>query len=123
MNFKWLSVFLLIMMYGKSEAVESALWHVSPDVCIAQGQMDNCLLTVTIKLQRALNGNHCLYLDSQRLQCFDTLPQNIVKDITLKTSALLNLLDDSGLTVAEQQIVIQYLKRKRRRTRAPWSLF
>lgn len=123
MRFNGLCLALLFYFTSDVQSHESAIWQVSPDVCFAQGASDRCALTVTIQFKQTLNGTHCLYLDSQRLQCFDRLPTQLVKNLTLTTTSLLNLLDEGGLTVAEKHIVIQYLKRKRKRTRAPWSLF
>lgn len=98
-------------------------WSVTPNTCIAESKGDTCGITIHVALKRHISGEHCLFLDGQKLKCYVQFPNELHHYLTLESTAILTLLNKAGLSIAEQRIVVQYIKNKRRRTRAPWSVF
>ena len=124
MHFKLLPFALTLFMLTTEVvwAETSEIWQVTPDTCITATQASTCDVEVSIALKTKLTGEHCLFLDSEKLRCFEYFPAQLKQHIVLQKPSILALLDIAGLTIAEQKLVIQYIKNKRRRTRAPWSL-
>ena len=118
------TLFVLASLWSNTLIANSpSAWQVTPTTCISENVSGNCTMTLAIAIKQTLSGQHCLFLEGEMLTCFPAVPKTFEHQLSLSQSAVLNLLDGAGATVAEQQLVVQYLKRKRRRTRAPWSLF
>ena len=109
---------------ASSESIEGnqQTWHVTPRPAllkVSQGLRYD--LDIVLKTQ--LTGDHCLYIDELKLKCFSVMPSEFTQDVTISQPSLLNLLNSAGVSIAQQRLVVQYLKLKRRCSWAPWSLF
>ena len=80
-------------------------------------------MSIDIVIKQKLTGTHCLFIDAIELKCFSSVPLAFEQSVTINQPSLLTLLDNAGVSIARQQLMVQYLKIKRRRSRAPWSLF
>lgn len=98
-------------------------WIVRPNTCIVEKQGESCDMQINIRFPAPLNGPHCLYLDRQVIQCWDTMPDQFTFPLRYASGMTLTLKDKQDKSVLTANLSVKVVIRERRRIRAPWSFF
>ena len=122
-----LRIFVLLcsIFFCDKIAAHSPTWTLQPNICVAPKVGDKCQLSLSIKTKNIPTELFCLFLDGQLLTCSQQayFPQKVT--ISIRQDALLELKNKQHKTVLTKKLLIKYFEPqdKRRRIRAPWSLF
>lgn len=104
---------------------EEPRWQVSPSVCIGTSNDKACQMQVNISYYAMAEGEYCLVLNEQQLQCWPKSKLPKTYSITFETESVLYLNHTETAISLSHPLAVQYRQGavKRRRIRNPWSLF
>jgi len=103
-----------------SQATE---WRVQPLSCVTNSAATSCEINLSIWFPDELSGHYCLYLDQEQLKCWSQLPASDQLTLNYGQSANLILKDEFDKVVLKAKLSLKTLSKKRKRVRAPWSIF
>ena len=98
-------------------------WIVSPQTCITGHIGEQCNMTVSITSPPDQSFPLCLYIESERLNCFQESGE-FTHQINIREDSWLYIKDETGNTIFSQKLMVKWEYRQdKRRVRDPWSLF
>lgn len=100
-------------------------WIVTPNICITPVIGEPCEMEIRIEVSDVPEGDYCLWIDELSLGCVVLPREDYLVSLSYSNDALLQLLDERGQMILQQQLVAKGRKalKTRRRVRQPWSLF